>query len=182
MTEDMSQVSDGYHTFAELYRYRALYNAAAFNAWATAGINDVHKSWRHHDGEECFGGGWFIVSATLPTGQISNHYPAESWWSFKIPVRDRGAEWDGHTPEEAARRLDAYNHLTGTKYIASFLVEPKPRVEWAVQSRYPGDRWITYEFDDYETAYAFVSNRARIDERRLVHRYVTDWEPAEEES
>ena len=29
---DMSQVSDGYHTFAELYEYRMLYNALAANA------------------------------------------------------------------------------------------------------------------------------------------------------
>lgn len=55
------------------------------------------------------------------------------------------------------------------------------RIEWAVQCRYPEDkRWITYEFDDYETAYAFVSNRIRIDQRRLVHRHVTDWQTDEE--
>lgn len=31
---DMGEVSDGYHTFNELYQYRMLYNAAFFNELA----------------------------------------------------------------------------------------------------------------------------------------------------
>lgn len=34
---DMGEVSDGYHTFNELYRYRMLYNAAFFNLLARNG-------------------------------------------------------------------------------------------------------------------------------------------------
>ena len=68
--------SDGYHTFNELYDYRRVYNAALFNEWASQGKYDVHKSWKHSDGKDCFGGGWFIVVAELPTGQASNHYEA----------------------------------------------------------------------------------------------------------
>lgn len=100
------ETADGYHTFAELYHYRMLYNAAAFNAWAQAGLYDVHKSWRHADGEECFGGGWFVVYAQLPSGQISNHYEADAWEFFRIPERETGVEWDGHTPQEVAARLE----------------------------------------------------------------------------
>lgn len=70
---DMGNVSDGYHTFNELYRYRMLYNAAFFNELAKGDVK-VCKSHKHYDGEECFGGGWFILMAELPTGQISNHY------------------------------------------------------------------------------------------------------------
>ncbi len=105
ITDDLS---DGYHTFGELYRFRRLYNAALFNEWAARGVHDVHKSWRHSDGEACFGGGWFVVYATLPSGQISNHYPAEAWGEFRIPERDMGAEWDGHSPADVADRLAAY--------------------------------------------------------------------------
>ena len=68
------ETSDGYHTFNELYEFRKLYNAALFNEWASQGKYDVHKSKFHADGGKCFGGGWFIVMAQLPTGQISNHY------------------------------------------------------------------------------------------------------------
>ena len=103
-----AETSDWHHTFAELYRYRMLYNAALFNEWARDYRYDVHKSERHHDGEECFGGGWFIVVAQLPTGQISNHYPMSDWYRFRVPEFPLAAEWDGHTPEQAAQRLEAF--------------------------------------------------------------------------
>ena len=98
--------SDGYHTFDELYEYRMLYNAHAAHGWLAAGI-PVVKSWRHSDGEECFGGGRFIVTATLPSGQVSNHYKAEHWELFKVPEVDLPPEYDGHTPQVAAERLRA---------------------------------------------------------------------------
>lgn len=98
---------DGYHTHRELYRYRMLYNAHAAHGWLAAGA-PVVRSWRHSDGEPCFGGGCFIVSATLPSGQVSNHYPAADWEMFGlVPVVERAPEWDGHTPADAADRLAA---------------------------------------------------------------------------
>ena len=102
---DMGEVSDGYHTFNELYYYRMLYNAAFFNLLPKEW---VHKSKRHHTGEECFGGGWFIVMANLPTGQVSNHYELKDWDLFKVPEKEFADEWDGHTPQEAAERLYKY--------------------------------------------------------------------------
>lgn len=65
------------------------------------------KSWNHSDGELCFGGGWFIVTATLTTGQVSNHYKAEHWELFAVPEVDLPPEYDGHTPQDAAERLRA---------------------------------------------------------------------------
>lgn len=103
---DPRRISDGYHTFDELYEYRMAYNAAAFNAWADADVVPVYKSWKHHDGELCFGGGWFVVVAVLPTGQITNHYPAKDWDNFRIPEVERAThEYDGHTPHDALMRL-----------------------------------------------------------------------------
>lgn len=49
---DVGEVSDGYHTFNELYRYRMLYNAAFFNLLAGSGQVEVCKSRRHSDGEK----------------------------------------------------------------------------------------------------------------------------------
>lgn len=111
--KNKGEISDGYHTFNELYRYRMLYNAAFFNLLPK---HMVHKSKRHHDGEECFGGGWFIVMANLPTGQISNHYELKDWDLFKIPEKEVADEWDGHTPQDAADRLHEYllSHYNGT--------------------------------------------------------------------
>ena len=105
-------VSDGFHTFDELYRHRMLLCASLFNAWDESwelhGVTDIHKSLRHSSGELCFGGGWFIVVAQLPTGQISYHYPEKDWDLFDIPVRDLPAEFDGHTADDVDQRLEAF--------------------------------------------------------------------------
>ena len=108
---DIGNVSDGYHTFNELYRYRLLYNAAFFNELARAGKVRVCKSHKHNDGEECFGGGWFIVMAELPTGQVSNHYENKDWDLFNVPELETAWKWDGHTPNEAADRIEDYLKL-----------------------------------------------------------------------
>ena len=100
---DCGKVSDGFHTFDDLYEFRLLYNAAMFNCLPRH--IRVIKSKRHSDGEECFGGGWFIVQAQLPTGQISNHYEMKYWDLFKIPEEKMADEWDGHTPEDVIERL-----------------------------------------------------------------------------
>lgn len=126
LTYNTGNISDGYHTFNELYEFRKMYNAALFNEWAkqptiaSAGEGvrgvisipkqpiqyDVHKSWRHYDGELCFGGGWFIVVAMLPTGQITNHYKAEDWDLFKVPEVEKALfEFDGHTGKDVLERL-----------------------------------------------------------------------------
>lgn len=129
-TADLNRIgtlSDGYHTPDELYEFRKMYNAVLFNEWANFRKNiilegyigsadkkvppavkySVHKSWKHNDGEPCFGGGWFIVSAMLPTGLISNHYKAEDWDLFKIPEVEKALyEFDGHTGQDVLARLE----------------------------------------------------------------------------
>lgn len=101
------ETSDGYHTFDELYYYRMVYNAQAAQAWLADGI-PVVKSWNHHDGLPCFGGGMFVVQAELPTGQVSNHYKAEHWDLFKVPEVGLPPVYDGHTPAIAADRMAKY--------------------------------------------------------------------------
>lgn len=93
---------DKYHTMQELYYYRALYNAHAAQGWLDAGI-PVVKSWKHDDGTMFEGS--FIVTATLPTGQVSNHYRADLWDMFDVPEVAFAPPWDGHDPEMAAQRL-----------------------------------------------------------------------------
>jgi len=122
-SEVKEKLSDGYHSFEELYNFRKIYNAVLFNEWGKdigvpiiIGSNPnvkpintkyhVHKSWKHYDGELCFGGGWFIVVAILPTGQISNHYKAEDWDLFQIPEVDKALyEFDGHSSQDVLERL-----------------------------------------------------------------------------
>ena len=103
---ETGDVSDGYHTFNELYDFRKMYNAGLFNDWARQSRYSVHKSERHFDGELCFGGGWFIVIAVLPTGQISNHYEMKDWALFQCPDYERALyEFDGHTSTDILKRL-----------------------------------------------------------------------------
>ena len=105
----VGDVSDGYHTFNELYDFRKAYNAVLFNEWAKSGTNNVHKSKRHYDGDECFGGGWFIVVAILPSGQISNHYEMKDWHLFKVPEHEKALfEFDGHDGNDVLDRLLSY--------------------------------------------------------------------------
>lgn len=124
-SEERGKVSDTYHTINELYEFRKVYNAALFNEWAANRMDylegvkngwsymqeefakyDVHKSWRHHDGELCFGGDWFIVVAVLPTGQISNHYHKNDWYLFKVPIFEKAKyPFDNHTSQDCLDRL-----------------------------------------------------------------------------
>jgi len=127
------QISDGYHTFQELYQFRFLYNALLFNEWGKGFTDqerikvsesgfpitnkvkyDVHKSWKHSDGEWCFGEPkkYFIVVAELPTGQISNHYKAEYWDMFDIPEKDLANKFDGHTAEDVMKMMESFLILT----------------------------------------------------------------------
>ena len=95
------EASDGYHTFNELYDFRREYNAALVNS----GVWKAHKSYRHHSGELCFGGGWFIVMIETPFGQISNHYENKYWDEFHCEEKEFADEWDGHTEKDVIERL-----------------------------------------------------------------------------
>ena len=104
-----NEISDTHHTFSELYEFRKLYNALLFNEWAIGSEVEVYKSKRHYDGEKCFGGGWFIVVAILPTGQISNHYRLKEWELFKVPEYPMSKyEYDNHTAGDVLERLNSF--------------------------------------------------------------------------
>ena len=105
MSKINGNTSDGYHTFNELYDFRRALNALLFNEWAEKEIYDVHKSKRHSDGELCFGGGWFIVVAETPKGQVSFHYELKDWELFQCVIKETPNIFDGHSPQEALNRL-----------------------------------------------------------------------------
>ena len=151
--QDMGEVSDGYHTFNELYYYRMLYNAAFFNLLPKGW---VHKSKRHHTGEECFGGGWFIVMADLPTGQVSNHYELKDWDLFKVPEKEFADEWDGHTPQEAAERIHKY--LTMESPEVAYIFKPNMTIDEMKDSIY-GKRQEQPEPSGYDKALLEVKSK-----------------------
>lgn len=106
---DMEQITDGYHTFNELYEYRTLYNALYVNEIAAQQKYPVYKTVRHNDGELCFDGGWFVVVVELPTGIVDNHYELKYWNLFKCPVVEKVPHpFDGHTPQDVAHHMKDY--------------------------------------------------------------------------
>ena len=102
-------ISDGWHSFSELYEFRKMYNAALFNEWYRAGKYSCHKSKRHHDGEFCFGDSdMFVVIAMLPTGMISNHYHICDWNLFQIEECEVAKyAYDGHTASDVLHRIES---------------------------------------------------------------------------
>ena len=99
--DDIGEISDGYHTFNSLYNQRLCLFAALVNAYK----NKAWKSRLHHDGEPCFGGGWFIVGITTPAGDYTYHYELKDWDLFDCKVLDKAPEWDGHTDKDVTRVL-----------------------------------------------------------------------------
>jgi hypothetical protein len=133
--------SDGHHTHNELYAHRRMLTLHAVHAWLAAGY-PVVKSWKHSDGEPCFGGGWFIIVAILPLKtQVSYHYQAEHWDLFDIPEAQTPPEYDGHTPEEVVSRLSSTSYAFADDMTALSRDSAKLNslYAWGV------DNWVGYE-------------------------------------
>lgn len=99
----MGEVSDGYHTFNQLYHQRAILFATIVNQ-----NKDISwKSYKHSDGKYCFdsNGEWFIVGIDTPEGSYTYHYKKEYWDYFDCKELECGKEWDGHTEEDVTRLL-----------------------------------------------------------------------------
>ena len=98
---DIGEVSDGFHTFNGLYEQRMILFAALVKAYKSK----AWKSYRHEDGEYCFGGGWFIVGIDTPEGNYTYHYENKYWDMFDCIDLPRAPHWDGHTEADAKTRL-----------------------------------------------------------------------------
>ena len=97
----IGEMSDGYHTFNGLYYQRMV----LFAALVIAHNDKAWKSWKHEDGEPCFGGGWFIVGIDTPQGSYTYHYEDKYWNWFECEELPVAKHWDGHTEEDVVRLL-----------------------------------------------------------------------------
>lgn len=99
---DVGEVSDGYHTFNELYEHRIILFISLMIAYPKI-------SWRansHSDGT-CLDG-CFIAGMYLPTGDIRYHLPVNTWEYLNgegISTYTKAPKWDGHTSEDVLCRL-----------------------------------------------------------------------------
>lgn len=102
------EVSDGYHTFDELYDHRITLFIALCEVIMAGGFYKNPKVWRsklHSDGTSFEG--WFIMGIHEEKGmQISYHLPMNRWDDVAFAqTRDKAPEFDGHTPQEVLKRL-----------------------------------------------------------------------------
>lgn len=98
---DIEDLSDGFHTFNQLYYQRMM----LFATIVRQNRDIAWKSLRHEDGELCFGGGWFIVGIDTPEGSYTYHYEDNYFSLFDCVELERGKHWDGHTEEDVTRLL-----------------------------------------------------------------------------
>lgn len=104
-TDDIGEVSDGFHTFNSLYHQRLILFATLVNTYPELSW----KTKRHNDGEECFGGGWFLVGINTPEGSYTYHYELKDWDLFQCKEIDKSPKWDGHTEKDVTRLLSLIN-------------------------------------------------------------------------
>ena len=99
INNEVDKVSDGYHTFDELYFHR-------LTLFAMICRQNKNRAWRsklHHDGT-MFEGGYFVVGITTPKGEYTYHYKLKYWDKFDgIKEFKKAPEWDGHQPSDIER-------------------------------------------------------------------------------
>jgi len=110
--DDIGKVSDGYHTFKELYDHRIILFLSLVDMYLDEALVDAVWSDTHHDGEKL--DGWLIVSVDLGLdfGQVSYHMPEDYRYILEashIDFVDKAPKWDGHTSEDVLNKLVTFN-------------------------------------------------------------------------
>jgi hypothetical protein len=101
----IGDLSDGYHTFNELYHHRAV----LFSVICSQNKKIAWKSKHHHD--STMYDDMFIVGINTPQGQATYHYNIVPYWDmFKVEELNKSPAWDGHTPDIAIERLASLSY------------------------------------------------------------------------
>lgn len=107
----MEHVTDGWHTFGELYRHR-------HELFCSLMLSHPKISWRaekHNDGTRYDDA--FIAGMHLPTGDITYHLPNCYWDRLdRLHTHEIAPPWDGHTSEDVLNRLCAWGGGSGIKH------------------------------------------------------------------
>ena len=112
---DTNYISDGSHTYGELYHHRAVLFASLISIVSKARLltsynkNDTMEPiycWKSklHDYGTMFDG-YFIVGIKTWDGMATYHYDMKYWDMFDCQEIERAPEFDGHTPDIAIERI-----------------------------------------------------------------------------
>ena len=98
---DTNQISDGFHTFGELYEHRI----ALFITLCRKIKKDVWRSRTHSDGNILEG--WFLLGIGYAAGeQITYHLPLAKWQETDFAeTLDKAPDYDGHKSADVLKRL-----------------------------------------------------------------------------
>ena len=112
---DVGEVSDGFHTFNQLYEHRNLLFCFLLTLIYRENLSKFHvwKALKHSDGTmfDSNNGDWFIAGLTDETGsrQITYHMSKSRYWGLlDIPEREFAPEYDGHSPDDVLERLVSF--------------------------------------------------------------------------
>jgi len=97
-----NDISDGYHTFTELYHHRAI----LFSVICAVFQKVAWKSWKHADGTMF--DDFFIVGVATPDGNYTYHYKKQYWPLFRVKELEFAPKWDGHHPKDVDRLLSLF--------------------------------------------------------------------------
>lgn len=98
---DVRLVSDGYHTFSELYDHRIMLWILLLKHYKA----DAFKTLRDHDGASMEG--YFIAGLNTEFGQLTYHLPCIYWNHIDAAELPRNEGFDNHNSEDVLSRLAA---------------------------------------------------------------------------
>lgn len=115
---DTNLVSDGYHTFGELYKHRCVLFIAlcqmikSFRSERLAQAFDpeyyIYASKRHFGDTQDIDG-YFILGILYKGKQVTYHLPIDMWSDYQVymfaDVLENALEFDGHTSDDVLERL-----------------------------------------------------------------------------
>ena len=96
------EISDGHHTFGELYRHRIILFCTLCNLFP-----DISwKSRKHFDEEnDPMFEGDFIAGINTPDGIASYHIKLKYWDFFHIPEIERAPQYDFYSSDDLRERV-----------------------------------------------------------------------------
>lgn len=108
-----NDISDGYHTFDELYEHRCILYLAFVKSWADSTPNsrlDTYLCPEHYEGWDC-------LTIRLRGKLISYHIKSELNHLYTFPYtllskNQQEAMYDGHSSEDVLARLEKFTKST----------------------------------------------------------------------